>query len=194
MKERYQKYRNEGQQLNSKLLDTLSNDELMEAGRILGMTDESGSEEVLYHEGELDMAIQSDFAIHEIEDDGKTCIERFYQAERWDKQIEREILDALQDSYTSLFEIEDVHPDDRLLVLDDVLSIGESPVELTDINLSQTANSDDLIFIRSVQLPEMTISSGFVLPFKAVYKAHLISVNQRVMNKAESKPESANRF
>lgn len=49
----------------------------MEAGRILGMTDESGSEEVLYHEGELDMAIQSDFAIHEIEDDGRTCIERF---------------------------------------------------------------------------------------------------------------------
>lgn len=192
--ERYQEYRDEGRELNSKLLDALNNDEMLEAGRTLGMTDESGGEEVFYHEGELDMAIQSDFALHEIENGGKTALERFYQAERWDKEIEREILEALRDSYTSLFKIEDVYPDDVLLVLNDVLSIGKSPVELTDINLTQTANPGALIFIRPVQLPEMTITSGFVLPFEPVYKEHLISVNRRVMNKAESQPQSAKRF
>ncbi len=192
--ERYQKYRTEGQQLNSKLLDTLNNDELIDAGRTLGMIDDSNDEEILYHEGELDMAIQSDFAIHEIEDDGATACERFYQAERWNKQIEREILEALQDSYTSLFEVVDADPDNSVLVLSDVLGIGEPRIELIDMNLSQTANSGALIFFRSVPLPEMTITSGFALPFEAVYKKHLISVYQQVIDKAGSRPDSVKRF
>lgn len=65
--ERYKQYRSEGKELNEKLLDSLSDDELMESARFLGMTKEQGGEEVLYHEGELDMAVHSDFAIHEIE-------------------------------------------------------------------------------------------------------------------------------
>lgn len=192
--ERYREYRNVGQELNEKLLDTLSDDELMEAGRFLGMTEEESGEEVLYHEGELDMAVHSDFAIHEIERDGTTALKRFYQAERWDTEIEREILEALRESHTSLFEIEAVHPDDRLLVLHDVLGQGESLLELTDIKLSQTADSDALIFFRPVRLDEMTVTSGFMFPFESDYKNHLLSVNQKVMDKTTSRPESARRF
>lgn len=192
--ERYREYRTEGQELNSKLLDFLNDDELMESARFLGMTKEEGDEEYLYHEGEMDMATQSDYAIHELERDGTTALERFYQAERWETEIEREILEALRESYTSLFVIEEVHPDERVLVLHDVLEEGESPIELTDVKLSQTADTDALIFIRRVPLPEMNITSGFVLPFEAGYKDHLISVNQQVMEKTASRPESARRF
>lgn len=192
--DRYREYRCEGQALNSKLLDTLTDDELMEAGRFLGMTVEEGDEEVLYHEGELDMAVQSDFAIHELETDGKTALERYYDAAQWETPVEKAIVEALRESYTSLFEIESVHSDERLLVLDDVLGQGASPVELTDIKLSETATAEALIFFRPIRLPEMTITSGFVLPFEATYKAHLISVNEKVMNKTESRPESSRRF
>jgi len=192
--QRYKKYRSEGQELNEKLLDTLTDDELMESGRFLGMTEEEGGEEVLYHEGEMDMAIQSDYAIHEFEHDGTTALERFYQAERWSTETEREILEALRESYTSLFAIEDVHPDERVLVLHDVLGEGKSPIELTDLKLSQTAGTDALIFFRPVPLPEMNITSGFVLPFESEYKDHLISVNQQVMERTQSRPESARRF
>lgn len=192
--ERYNEYRSQGQELNSKLLDSLSDDELIETGRFLGMIEEDGDEEVLYHDGEIEMAIQSDFSIHEIKRDGTTALDRFYQAERWETETEREILDALRESYTSLFEIEDVIPDDRVLVLHDVLGQGESPIELTDLNLSQTANTDALIFFRCVPLPEMTITSGFVLPFEAPYKDHLISINRKVINRTEGRPESVSRF
>lgn len=192
--ERYKECRNKGQELNSKLLDRLNDDELMEAGRFLGMTDDAGGEEVLYHEGELDMAVQSDFAINEIETDGTTAIERFYEAEQWESPIEKEIIEALRESYTSLFEVEAVYPDERLLVLHDVLGQGESLIELTDIKLSETAHSDALIFLRPVRLIEMTMTSGFILPFEAEYKEHLVSVNRKVMNRTKSRPESANRF
>jgi hypothetical protein len=192
--ERYREYRSEGQELNSKLFDALIDDEAIEAARFLGMMEEQDGEEVVSHEGEADMAIHSDFAIHEIERDGTTALERFYQAENWDNKIEREIVEALRESYTSLFKIEDVSPDDRVLVLDNVLGIGESRVELIDLKLSQTASSDALIFFRPVPLPEMTITSGFLLPFQAETKDHLLEVNQKVMNKTESRPESARRF
>jgi hypothetical protein len=192
--ERYKEYRTKGQELNSKLLEFLSDDELMEAARFLGMTEQEGDEEVLYHEGEIDMAIQSDYAIHEFEQGGTTALERFYQAERWESEIEREVLEALRESYTSLFEIKDVHPDEQALVLHDILGQGEFLIELIDIKLSQTAETDALIFFRRVPLPEMTVTSGFILPFEAKYKDHLISVNQQVMEKTESRPESARRF
>jgi hypothetical protein len=192
--ERYKEYRSVGQELNEKLVDTLNDDELMEAARVLGMTDEQGDEEVLYHEGELDMAIQSDFAIHEIERDDTTTLERFYQGEGWGTEIEREILEALRESYTSLFEVEAVHPDDRVLVLHDILGQGESLIKLTDINLSQTADTDAMIFFRPVRFDEMTVTSGFMFPFESKYKYHLVSVYQQVLDKTESRPESARRF
>jgi hypothetical protein len=192
--ERYREYRSEGQELNEKLLDTLTDDELMEAARFLGMTEEEDGEEVLYHEDELDMPIHSDFAIHELERDGTTALEQFYQSERWETEIEREILEALQGSYTSLFRVEDVRPNDRALVLHDVLGQGNSPIELTDLKLGQTANTDAVIFFRAVPLPEMNISSGFILPFESEYKDHLTSVNQKVMSETESRPESVRRF
>lgn len=86
--DQYREYRREGQELNSKLVDTLNDGELMEAGRFLGMTVEEGDDEVLYHEGELDMAIQSDFAIHELAIDGKTALERYHEAEKWDTEAD----------------------------------------------------------------------------------------------------------
>jgi hypothetical protein len=158
------------------------------------MTEREGDKEILHHEDEMDTAIHSDYAIHEFERDGTTALERFYQAERWETEIEREILEALWESYTSLFVIEDVRPDERVLALHDVLGEGESRIELTDIKLSQTADTDALIFFRCVPFPEMNITSGFVLPFEARYEDHLTSVNQRVMDETTSRPESARRF
>jgi hypothetical protein len=65
---------------------------------------------------------------------------------------------------------------------------------LIDLKLSQTASPDSLIFLRPVSLPEIVITSGFLLPFQAETKDHLLEVHQKVMNKTDSRPESARRF
>lgn len=192
--DRYDRYRMEGQELNSKLLDTLSDDELMEAAGFLDMVEQKDGEEILRHEDELDMPIHSDFAIHGVEQDGSTAIEQFHQEERWENEIERELVEALRESYTSLFEIEAVRSDERVLVLRDLLGQGDSQIELIDIKLSQTANADAMIFFRPVVLPDMTVTSGFVLPFEAPYKNHLFEVYQKVLERTDSWPESHSRF
>lgn len=192
--ERYKEYRRQGQELNQKLVDSLSDDELMEAARFLNMTKQQGGEEVLYHEGELDMAVQSDFAIHEIERDEMALLDQFYQAERWNNETQREILEALRETYTSLFEVTDVSRDERMLEFQDILAQDESHLSLTDINMSRTADPGALIFFRPVRFDDMTITSGFMFPFESAYKDHLISVYQKVIDKTESRTESDKRF
>ena len=192
--EQYGEYRAEGKELNSKLMKSLNDDELLESAQFLDMTDEEDGKEVVYHEGELDMTAQSDFAIHEIERDGLTALDRFYREERWGNEIEHALVEALRESYTSLFEIEAVRSDERVLVLRDVLEQGDSHIKLTDIKLSQTAHADAMIFFRPVILPDMTVTSGLILPFEAPYKDHLIEVYQKVLERTDSRPESHSRF
>ena len=192
--EQYREYRSIGKDLNSKLLKSLNDDELVESAEFLDMTDEEDGEEVIYHDGELDMTVQSDFAIHEIERDGSTGLEQFYQEERWENEIERELVEALRKSYTSLFEIEAARSDERVLVLRDLLDEGDSQIELTDIKLSQTAHAGAMIFFRPVRLPEMTVTSGLILPFEAPYKDHLLEVNQQVMERTDSRPKAHKKF
>jgi hypothetical protein len=191
--EKYRTYRKDGQELNSKLLDFLDEDTLMESARFLGMTVEDTGEEILYHEGELDMAVQSDFALNEYQVDDKTAVDRYYKEQRWETQVEREILDGLRQSYTSLFETVTVNPEDRTLVLKDLLR-EDSLIELTDFRLSETAEPGSLLFFRPVQFDDLAITSGFMLPFRNKHKDHLFTVNRKVISKTESRPESVRQF
>lgn len=196
--EQYKQYRIEGEELNNKLLNTRSDDELMEAARFLGMIVEEGGEEYLHHETELEMPVHADFAIHEVEREGKTGVERYYEAKRWDSEIEEEILEAMQETYTSLFRVESTNSDEGRLVLEDVLGQGNSPVELTDIGLSASAEPGALLFFRPVQIGDVTMTSGFMLPFSEGQQDHLVEVYEQTMEKTASsddpKPESARRF
>lgn len=196
--EQYEKYHEPAKRLNTKLLDTRTDDELMEAARFLGMIVERDDEQFLHHESELEMSVHADFSIHEIKRDAKTGVERYYEAERWESQIEKTILEALRESYTSLFEITSVDGEEDLLVLEDVLGVGESPLELTDISLSRSAQPGALIFFRPVQYEEVTTTSGFIFPFEAETHDHLIEVYEQTMQKTgskeDSRPESARRF
>jgi hypothetical protein len=196
--EQYEKYHEPAKRLNTKLLDTRTDDELMEAARFLGMIVEQDDEQFLHHESELEMSVHADFSIHEIKRDEKTGVERYYEAEQWESQIEKTILEALRESYTSLFEITSVDGEEDLLVLEDVLGVSESPLELTDIGLSRSAQPGALIFLRPVQYEEVTTTSGFIFPFEAETYDHLIEVYEQTMRKTGSKedpkPESARRF
>jgi hypothetical protein len=191
--EKYRTYRKDGQELNSKLVDFLDGDILMKTARFLGMTVEKQGEEIVYHEGELDWAVQSDFALNEYRTDDKTAVDRYYNQQRWETQVEKEVLEALKRSYTSLFEIVTVNPDDRTLVVKDLLR-EDSLSELTDFRLSETAEPGGLMFYRPVQFDDLTMTSGFMFPFSNKHKDHLFTVHRKVLNKTNSRPESIRRF
>lgn len=196
--EQYNSYRSVGEELNNKLLDERSDGELMEAAQFLGMIVEHDGEEYLHHESELEMAVHADFAIHEIERDGTTGVERYYEAKRWDSEVEKEILEALQETYTSLFWVESTDSAAGRLVLEDLLEQRGSQLELTDTGLSESAKTGALMFFRPVQVGDITMTSGFLFPYEGPPQDHLVEVYEQTMEKTGSrddpKPESMRRF
>jgi len=78
--EQYAKYHEPAKRLNTKLLDTRTDDELIEAARFLGMIIEQDDEQFLHHESELEMSVHADFSIHsplhafEISSDLSRCV------------------------------------------------------------------------------------------------------------------------
>lgn len=196
--EQYEKYHRAGEELNNKLLDAQSDEELMEAAQFLGMTVEKDGEEYAHHESELEIAAHADFVINEAGRNEKTGAERYYEAERWDSEVEKEILEALQETYTSLFRVESTDSDEGRLVLEDLLEQGKSPLEMTDTGLSEVAKTGALMFFRPVQVRDIRMTSGFLFPFDGPPQDHLVEVYEQAIEKTESgddpKPESARRF
>lgn len=191
--QKYKTYRRAGKDLNAKLPDRLDDDALIETARTLGMTEDHEGEEVVVHEGEEDMAVMMDFALNEYNTEHKTAVDRYYEGGCWDNDIEKELLEGLRQSHTSLFEITSVVPEESKLELQDLLNQG-TWLELTDLGLSSTANLDGLIFFRPVELIDFTMTSGFLFPFASKHKGHLLSVHEEVMKRTGSRPKSHRRF
>lgn len=202
MRDTYHEYRKAGDTVDTELVTSMSPEELIEAGSFLGVVDESVDEfeydELLNSKHLIEVAVHSDFATCEFEGDGQTAIDRYCEREQWESKREQSVAKALQQSYTSLFRVELTQPEDNRLLLTDLLEQGESPLELFDLSLSESAGQGTLLFFRPVRLNEMTITSGFVLPFEEELEEHLLEVYGQTMNKTESnenpKPESVRRF
>jgi len=202
MRETYYKYREAGDAVDTGLVKSVSPEELIEAGRFLGLIGESVNEfdrsELLDNKDIIEVAIHSDFATCEYERDGQTAIDRYCKGKHWESETERSVAEALQESYTSLFRVESTQSETHRLRLTDLLGQGESPLELFDLGLSQSADQGALLFFRPVRLEELTMTSGFALPFEEQYEDHLIEVYERTMKETESdenpKPESVRRF
>ena len=116
--------------------------------------DEVNHDEILNNKDVIEVAVHSDFATCEYERNGETAIDRYCEAERWESDTEMWVAKALRESYTSLFRVESTHPEQHLIV-EDVLREGKSPLELTDLSLSKSAQQDALLFFRPIRLDEM---------------------------------------
>lgn len=190
-RDKYEEYREVGQQLNSKILNAYSDRELiLNSAEALGI--EHDGKHILY-DLESDMTVHYEFMLYEYRQDGRTSAERFYEEERWDTDIERTILEATLEAETSLFEVDTVSTADNRLAMTDILNDGEE-LSVLDINLSRTAESGVLLFFRPVRYEEFNTTSGVSFPFPGDEKEHLRSEYERRLDHSDSQPESLQRF
>lgn len=190
-RDKYEEYREAGQQLNSKILNAYSDRELiLNSAEALGI--EHDGKHILY-DLESDMTVHYEFMLYEYRQDGRTSAERFYEEERWDTDIERTILEATLEAETSLFEVDTVSTADNRLAMTDILNDGEE-LSVLDINLSRTAESGVLLFFRPVRYEEFNTTSGVSFPFPGDEKEHLRSEYERRLDHSDSQPESLQRF
>jgi hypothetical protein len=188
--EKYKTYRKIGMELNSKIIKScLNRDVIMESARLLGIT--CGDILVLDDEEKIDVLM--DFALNEYTVNNKNLVESYQEKIGWQNEIEKEIMDALLSSYTSLFEVVSVSEAEKTLLLDDILN-KKSNIKLTDINFSETAISGTILFTRLISFKDFNMTSGVSFVFPGDLKAHLIREYKQLNTKIKSDSESIKRF
>ena len=187
----YKTYREIGTQLNSDILEAYSDRELIvETASELDVEFDGPN---LAYEFESQMPAHFEFALYDYRRDGTTAAERYLEAERWENETERDILESTIDADPSLFEVESVSESGPRLTVTDLLNDGEERT-LLDINLSRTAEPGVVLFFRPVRYGEVTTTSGVSFPFPSEEKINLLEEYDRRVDPNEAKAVSRQRF
>ncbi len=141
---KYKTYRKIGRKLNHKIIDVcLDRDILMRSARLLGIA--QGDSFVF--DSEEETSVLMDFVLNEYRVNNKNAIEIYQEKVGWQNEIEKDILDALLSSYTSLFKVTSISKAENMLLLNDILNKKDN-IKLIDIAFSKTAVHGLLLFIR----------------------------------------------
>lgn len=164
----YRKYRSNSKTLIWKIMDVyLKDDVLLEAARMLGLTD---GEQILVN-NVLEEHALLDFTIFDYKINGKSFIAQ-YQEEV--NKNEKKMLENLLSSQTSLFKVKSVFIREHALILDDLLN-DQNDLKLIDISLSQTTKPEMLLFTRLLPFKQFKITSGVNFAFQKNLKEELVN-------------------
>ena len=186
----YETFRKIGKELNHKIMKTcLDSDVLMKAAHLLGVR----RGDTLFFDREDETNILMDFALHEYRVNNKNTVEIYREQVGGTTEAEKEILDALVSSQTSLFKIDSLLAEENAILLNDCMKKGESLI-LTDFGLSQTAIPGLLLFLRAVRLKYFNVTSGISFAFPANLEDYLLRRYKKISKKIEPENESLKRF
>lgn len=190
MLDKYKTFWEASRALHSKLMKQgISTEVMMKSGKLLRIV----RDKTFMFESEAEMAAVMEFALHEYRVNGKTGVETYDEDVGGESEIETEILHALVDSYTSLFEVVTIVMPDHTLLLRDVLG-KRGDVWLTDINLSETAAVGFLLFLRVLSFADFNATSGITFAFAGDRKGHLLKKHRKLSDKHPSASDSLKRF
>jgi len=203
--QRYSEYRNVGLELNNKIIKRcVSKDLLQKGAKLLGLW----SYDTIVFEEENDMASLMDFTLNELTKKSgvkhtKNSQKRSYtqNCNQWYLEnyhdelsaMEIELLTSNNSSYTSLFEVLEIHP--PYVILKDLFNKGKESIKIIDINMSQTAEPHYLLFFRLGRLADFHKTSGMLLLFPSFRRKLLLKKYERFIQKYQgTAKESAARF
>jgi len=168
--EKYKTYRKIGKELNHKIMDScLDRNVLMRSARLLGIV-HGGT---LIFDSEDETSVLMDFALNEYRVNNKNIIEIYREKIGWQNEIEKDILDALLLSYTSLFKVTSISEAENTSVLRDILNKRDD-IKLIDIASSKTAAPGLLLFIRLVPFEDFNMTSGISFVFPGDLEEYLL--------------------
>jgi hypothetical protein len=175
--QKYQEYRSLSREMNSSFVDKISTKESMQqAANLLGISTGAGP---FFFEDEKEMDMLMDFLLYSLHNPAELFQDDF------DTPEQKEILQAIGKSYTSLFEIQDVNPEESMMVLLDIFHEGKT-VQLIDLGLSMSVSRwkvCPLIFTRIIQFSDFAMTSGCSHIFDPNIKKYLLKKYNNQMKK-----------
>lgn len=134
-----------------------------------------------------------DFFLNEYQVGTKNYVEIYKEKVGGQNEIEKEILDALLSSYTSLFKILSTSQAENTLLLNDILN-NKSDIKLTDINFSKTATPGFLLFTRLVPFKDFNATSGVSFAFPGDLEEKILRKYKKLREKVKSDSHSIKRY
>jgi hypothetical protein len=159
--DRYHAYRTAAKALNQQIMDALV-DRAALMGAARGLDIARG--DTIVFESEAEMNVLMDYALYESRVHGQSLVQGCREQTALLSPMQRALLDAMCQSYTSLFRIADIGRDDHTNMLVDVLD-QRKQTPLVDILFSRTAEPGMLLFSRVVPLAEMNMTAGIAFVF-----------------------------
>ena len=178
--------------LNNQMLDqVMRQDVFLEAAKLLGVLRKK--QLMLKSENEINLIV--DFAIHDYYVEEKNAMQLFLEEHQSAfSPEETEVVQALLNSYTSLFAVEAVDPSKCTLELQDCLNPDLAPAVLTDVGLSQSFDPELLLFTRVLTFENFNISSGNAFAFDFEIAEVLLKRYAKKLQKFPKLPEDTKRF
>jgi hypothetical protein len=161
----------------------------MKSARLLGIV-RGGT---FIFDSEEEMSVLMDFALNEYKVNNKNAVEIYKEKVGWQNEIEKDILDALFSSYTSLFKITSISEVENTLLLNDILN-NKSDIKLTDINFSKTAAPGFLLFTRLVPFKDFNATSGVSFAFPGDLEEKILRKYKKLREKVKSDSDSIKRY
>lgn len=184
------KYRKIGMKLNYKIMDKcLNRGALKKSAKLLGIV-QGGT---FVFDSDDETSVLMDFALNDHKVNHKNAIEMYREKYGWKNEIEKEILDARIDSYTSLFKVISISKTEHTLLLRDLLNKKDN-MQLTDIGLSRTAIPELLVFFRLVSFKDFNITSGVAFAFPPNMEDLIVRKYKMKRKKIKSNSESIKRY
>lgn len=188
--EKYKTYRKISRELFHRIMDScLDRDILMRSARLLGIA----RGDIFVFDSKDETIVLMDFALNEYRMNNKNIIEIYREKIGWQNEIEKEILDALLSSYTSLFKLVSISEAENTLLLNDILNRKDN-IKLIDIGLSKTAIPGLLLFIRFVPFKDFNMTSGICFAFSGDIEKYLLRSYKKLGKKVRSDSDSIKRF
>lgn len=189
--EKYKMYRQAGIALNGKITEeALNSDMIYDAIKLLEITRER---DTIFFDSEFEADVLHDFMLLEAVKGRKRAVEIYKEQYSFDGELEEEILEALINSYTSLFRIDSVNKTEHILHLSDILS-GESGIRLVDMGFSMNAKEGMLIFTRLISFDDFCMTSGVSFLFKPGLEGYLKKRHRKIMKEMKDENDSLKRF
>jgi hypothetical protein len=164
---------------------------LKKSAKLLGIS----KGDKFFFDSEDETSVLMDFALNDYRYVNRNIIEKYQEKFGGTDQIEKNILNALTNSYTSLFKIVTIKPWEITLELKDLLNDKVDNIKLTDIAFSSSLPKKDLlIFTRIISFKDFNMTGGVSFIFPADKTNFLIKQYNKKISSNKLGSEAVRRF
>lgn len=189
--EKYKEYRKIQVGLHNKILEKcVSKKDFKESTKRLGIYKNN----VMVLESVYEKDVIFDYNTYENIKNGKNSVSAFIELGEETTPQEAELLAAMQEATTSLYEVIECQKENGIILLKDLMGDSDVIFKVIDIGLSETLNENFLLFTRLVHLDDFSMTTGLCFIFSINHKQYLLKRSRRLMKKINSGDSSLDRF